>query len=231
MVTVLLVDDEPEVLEMLRLYCEGATYSTVTAVNGRDALKAFYQHHPDIVITDIRMPVLDGFGLCRRIREISEAPIIILSALGSEDEKVRGLELGADDYLVKPIGTRELIARVESALRRAQASPLEPKGTYADGVLTIHLDSLETFVAGKKVDLTPKEMRLLVFLTQRPGRVVSVQDLLVGVWGSRHYSEESVKWHVASLRKKIEKDPKEPKLVVTVWGSGYRYDKPAAIAS
>jgi DNA-binding response OmpR family regulator len=226
MTTVLLVDDEPEVLEMLQVYCEEASYTTLTASDGREALKVFYAQHPDIVITDIRMPTLDGFELCKRIREISEVPIIVLSALGSEDDKVKGLQLGADDYLEKPVGTRELIARVEAALRRARTSPIESKGVYADGVLTIHLDSQETFVNGRKVDLTPKEMRLLVFLTQRPGKVVSVQDLLVGVWGSSHYSEESVKWHVASLRKKIEKDPKDPKLVVTVWGSGYRYDKP-----
>ena len=231
MTTVLLADDEPEVLEMFKVFCERASYDTLTASDGREALKLFYQHHPDIVITDIRMPIMDGYDLCRRIREISEVPIIILSAFGSEDEKVKGLQLGADDYLVKPITMRELFARVEAALRRAQSSPLESKGTYADGVLTIHLDSREAFVDGKKADLTPKEMRLLVFLTQHPGQVLSVQELLVGVWGSSHYSEESVKWHVGSLRKKIEKDPKEPKLVVTVRGSGYRYDRPAAISA
>ena len=225
---VLLVDDEPEVLEMLQVYCEEANYETLTASDGREALKVFYLTHPDIVVTDIRMPTLDGFDLCRRIREISEIPIIVLSAWGSEDEKVKGLQLGADDYVVKPVGTRELIARVEAALRRSHTSSMESKDVYTDRTLTIDLDSQETFVDSKKVGLTPKEMRLLVFLTQRPGKVVSVQDLLVGVWGSSHYSEESVKWHIASLRKKIEKDPKEPKLVVTVWGSGYRYDKPAS---
>ena len=183
MTTVLLVDDEPEVLGMLQVYCEEAAYQTLLASDGREALKLFYQHHPDIVITDIRMPILVGFDLCRRIREISEIPIIVLSALGTEDEKVKGLQLGADDYLVKPVGTRELIARVEATLRRAQIAPTESKGTYADGVLTLHLDSQETFVEGKKVDLTPKKMRLLVSLTQRPEKVISVQDLLVGVWG------------------------------------------------
>ena len=228
MTKVLLVDDEPEVLELLNACCEEASYETLTASNGKDALRFFYQHRPDIVITDIRMPSMDGFDLCRRIREISEAPIIILSALGSEEEKVNGLEIGADDYLVKPVGTKELIARVEAALRRAQLPPVESKGVYSDSALTIHLDSHEVFLEGKKVDLTPKEMRLLVFLTQRPGRVVSVPDLLSGVWGSAHYSEESVKWHIASLRKKIEKNPRDPHLVVTVWGSGYRYDKPGS---
>ncbi len=102
---------------------------------------------------------------------------------------------------------------------------MESKGVYSDGILTVHLDRQEVYVRGKKVDLTPKEMRLLVYLTQRPGRVISVPELLNGVWGSVHYSEESVKWHIASLRKKIEEDTKDPKLIVTVWGSGYRYDR------
>lgn len=227
MTTILLVDDEPLVLEMLEFCCQEANYETVTAANGRDALRLFFQRQPDIVITDIRMPTMDGFELCRRIREISEVPIIVLSAMGEEDDKVKGLQTGADDYLVKPVGTKELVARVEAALRRASLPPSKSDGLYSDGVITIHLDSQEVFVDNKKIDLTPKELRLLIYLTQRPGKVISVPELLTGVWGSVHYSEESVKWHIASLRKKIEKDPREPSLIVTVWGSGYRYDKPA----
>ena len=225
MATVLLVDDEPAVLEMLVACCQESDYQTITAADGREALRLFFQHQPDLVITDVRMPNMDGIELTRRIREISEVPIIVLSALGDEDDKVRGLREGADDYVVKPVGTRELVARVEAALRRAHLPPMESKGVYSDGILTVHLDRQEVYVRGKKVDLTPKEMRLLVYLTQRPGRVISVPELLNGVWGSVHYSEESVKWHIASLRKKIEEDTKDPELIVTVWGSGYRYDR------
>ncbi|MFH1141666.1 MAG: response regulator transcription factor, partial [Chloroflexota bacterium] len=164
--------------------------------------------------------------LVSRVREVSEAPIIVLSALGHEQDKVHALRLGADDYMVKPIGMQELVARVEAALRRAKLTHPGERGVYSDGAVTIHTERQEAYVRDTKADLTPKELRLLVYLTQRAGKVVSVQELLQGVWGSPHYSEESVKWHIASLRRKIEQDPHDPKLIITVWGSGYRYDKP-----
>ncbi|GBD11337.1 Transcriptional regulatory protein KdpE [bacterium HR23] len=227
MATILLVDDEEAVLEMLEACCQEAGYQTLTAPNGKEALRLFFQHHPDLVVADIRMPVMDGFDLISRIREVSEVPIIVLSALGREEEKVHGLRLGADDYIVKPVGMKELLARIEAALRRAQLPPLSRKGVYTDGVLTIHMERQEVYVRGQKVNLTPKELRLLIYLTQNAGRVVSVQELLAKVWGSTYYAEESVKWHIASLRRKIEQNPHEPRLIVTVWGSGYRYDKPA----
>jgi len=227
MTTVLIVGDEPAILELLQACCEGAGYRTISSTNGREALRLFFQHHPELVIADIRMPEMNGFELVGRIREVSEVPIIILSALGREDEKVQGLQLGADDFLVKPIGVKEMTARIEATLRRAQLPPSESKGVYTDGVLTIHLDRQEVFLREKKVDLTPKELRLLAFLTQQAGRVVSVKELLQEVWGSPHHSEEVVKWHISSLRRKIEFTPRHPKIITTVWGSGYRYDRPS----
>lgn len=227
MATILLVDDEGAVLEMLEACCQEVGYQTLTASNGKEALRLFFQHHPDLVVADIRMPVMDGFELISRIREVSEVPIIVLSALGREEEKVQGLRLGADDYIVKPVGMKELVARIEAALRRAQLPPISHQGVYTDGVLTIHLERQEVYVRGQKVNLTPKELRLLVYLTQNAGKVVPVQELLAKVWGSTYYAEESVKWHIASLRRKIEDNPHEPRLIVTVWGSGYRYDRPA----
>lgn len=226
MATVLVVDDESAVLGLIATCCQEAGYNVLTAQNGKEALRLFYESRPDLLIVDIRMPVMDGFELVSRVREVSEAPIIVLSALGQEKDKVHALRLGADDYLVKPIGMQELVARVEAALRRARPTRPGERGVYSDGVVTIHTDRQEAYVRDEKADLTPKELRLLMYLTQRTGKVVSVQELLQGVWGSTHYSEESVKWHVASLRRKIEEDPHDPKLIVTVWGSGYRYDKP-----
>lgn len=227
MATVLLVDDEEAVLEMLETWCREAGYETLTATDGKEALRLFFQHHPDLVVVDLRMPVMDGFALITRIREVSEVPIIVLSALGREEDKVQGLRLGADDYVVKPVGMKELLARIEAALRRAQLPPVSQKGVYTDGVLTIDKERQEVYVRGARVNLTPKELRLLIYLTQNAGRVISVQELLTKVWGSTYYAEESVKWHIASLRRKIEETPHEPRLIVTVWGSGYRYDRPA----
>mgnify|MGYP001582196297 CR=1 FL=1 len=226
MATLLVVDDESAVLELVATCCEEAGHTVLTAQDGKEALRLFYESHPDLLVVDIRMPVMDGFELVSRVREVSEAPIIVLSALAHEQDKVHALRLGADDYMVKPIGMRELVARVEAALRRAKLTNPGERGVYADGVVTIHTDRQEAYVRDTKADLTPKELRLLVYLTQKAGKVVSVQELLQGVWGSPYYSEESVKWHIASLRRKIEQDPHDPKLIVTVWGSGYRYDKP-----
>ena len=226
MVTVLLADDEPAVLEALVGYCQDAAVEVITASDGKEALRAFFQKRPDIVVSDIRMPGLNGFELVSRIREVSDIPIIALSVLGQEEDKVQGLRLGADDYLVKPLGMQEFIARLQSALRRAKPRDEEEKTVYSDDYLTIRLDRQEVFWKGKKLELTPKEFRLLAYLAHREGKVVPVSELLSGVWGSPHYSEDSVKWHIASLRRKIEEKPHEPKHILTVWGTGYRYDRP-----
>lgn len=227
MTTVLLVDDEPAVLKMLGTCCQEAGYQPVAAADGHEALRLFFQHHPDLVITDIRMSPMSGFDLISRIREVSQAPIIVLSALGQEWDKVQALRLGADDYVVKPVGLGELIARMEATLRRTQLPPPEGRSIYTDGILTIHLERREVFVREQRVDMTPMELKLLMYLTQRTGKVISVPELLTEVWGSPHYSEESVKWHIASLRRKIEENSHEPRLIVNVWGTGYRYDKPS----
>lgn len=228
MTTVLVVDDEPAVLDILTACCDNAGYESIASLDGKEALRLFFQHHPDLVVADIMMPGMNGFELCQRIREVSEVPIIVLSALGAEREKVQGLQAGADDYVVKPVGTAELVARMEAAIRRAQLPPAESTSVYSDGAITIYMDRQEIYVNEKRVDLTPKEMAILAYLTQKARKVVSVAELLSRVWGSPHYSEESVKWHIASLRRKIEADPHQPKLIVTVWGAGYRYDRPSA---
>lgn len=225
MAKLLIVEDEEAVREMLAVWCVEASYEVTTACDGQRALALFFQRCPDLVITDIHMPVMDGIELIGRLREVSRVPIIVLSALGREEDKVLGLRRGADDYVVKPVGMAELLARVEACLRR-NAGPEAPPPVYSDEALTVHMEREETYVRNRKVGLTPKEFRLLVYLIQQAGRVVSVPELLRGVWGSPEYSEETVKSHIATLRRKLEEDPHQPQLIATVWGSGYRYDRP-----
>jgi DNA-binding response OmpR family regulator len=225
MATILLVDDEKSVLDMLSACCEEAGHQPIPASSAQEALRLLFKFQPGLVISDIRMPGMTGFDLVKRIREVTDIPVILLSALGGEDEKVAGLKLGADDYLVKPVGIKELSARIEAALRRAKTPISAPKEIYSDGVISINMDRQEAYLRDKKLDLTPKELKLLIFLTQKAGKVVSVSEILRAVWGSLGSSEESVKWHIASLRRKIEAEPHSPKLILTVWGSGYRYER------
>lgn len=224
--TLLLVDDEPDVLRLLKAGCEQAGYEILTAGDAAEALRIFFQNRPNLVVVDLRMPGMNGFDLVARIRELSDVPIIILSGLGGEEEKVRALSLGADDFVVKPVGIREMVARVETVLRRAQHAAPGEQEIYYDGVITIDPARQEVKVRDNRVDLAPKEYRLLLYLVRRADRVVPVAEILQHVWGSAHYSEESVKWHIASLRRKIEENTRDPKLISTVWGSGYRYNKP-----
>ena len=226
MATILLVDDEPAVLATLSDYCKEGGHSAVATGDGMQGLLAFFEQKPQVVISDIRMPGLSGFELVSRIREVSDVPTIILSVLGQEQDKVQALQLGADDYLVKPVGLKEFHARVDVALRRAHPVGKDDIAVYMDGFLTIRLDRQEAHRGSTKLDLSPKEFRILSYLTHRSGKPVAVPELLSAVWGSPHYSEDTVKWHIASLRKKIEEVPHEPKHIVTVWGAGYRYDKP-----
>lgn len=224
---ILVVDDEKEVVELLKDWLEEADYTVFTALDGKSALREFFVHKPELVVVDILMPGMDGFELCERIRELSEVPIIILSAKGQEMDKVRALNLGADEYLVKPIGRSEFLARVAALLRRAKTPLAEGMVTlYSDDVLTLDFAKHEAYVRGKKVFLTPLEYRLLSYLAQNSDRVLSHQELWDKVWGWEYGSPESVKWYVASLRKKIEEEPERPKLIITIRGVGYRYVRP-----
>ena len=225
MAKLLVVDREGSVLEVLRDCFQDAGYAVVTAENGREALVLFYQQQPDLVITDTRTPGISGLELVGRIREVSQAPIIILSAVEGEREKIHALRLGAYQYLVKPVGMPELLARVEAALRRAPPSPSLDHRIYSDSVVSIDTDSHRTYVRGSEVPLAPKEFQLLACLMERDGEVLHHEELLNRVWGFPARGQE-LKWHIASLRQKIEQDPHDPKLIITIWGSGYRYGKP-----
>ncbi|MFP3975389.1 MAG: response regulator transcription factor [Chloroflexota bacterium] len=223
---ILVVDDEEAVTELIKEWLEEGDYRAITASDGRSGLKQFFEHKPDLALVDIIMPGMDGFELCQRIREVSEIPIIILSAKGAEVDKVRGLKLGSDEYLVKPVGGKELLARVEATLRRMSMTSAEAPDTYSDGILTIDYKKRTVYVRDKHVSLTPIEYRLLVHLVENQDQVLANDQLWARVWGWEYGSQESVKWHMSYLRRKIEENPKEPKLIVTVRGFGYRYQRP-----
>jgi DNA-binding response OmpR family regulator len=228
--TVLVVDDEESIREILTAWLEDSGYQTYSSSNGMEALRELYQRRPDLVVADILMPEMDGYEFCRLVREVTEVPIMLLTALGKEQDKVKGLNMGADDYVVKPIGMNEFLARVGALLRRrgrsSVAPPEETRG-YKDAVVSIDLDRHEVRVRGQSVEFTPTEFKLLCLLTERAGKTCGLREILNKVWESPHYPFEVVKWHIARLRSKVEADPSNPKLIATVRAVGYRYDPPA----
>ncbi len=222
---ILVVDDEPEMLALLSEWLEEDGNDVATASNGWDALDIFVERKPALTITDLRMPGMDGFQLIRRIREISNAHVIALTAMGSEEHTVLGFDLGADEYLVKPVSKRVFLARVRSILRRA-APDKELTLRYEDKVLMLDFRSHETHVNGESLRLRPTEFKLLAFLVQNSDRVLSHQELLDRVWGHQLGSLDSLKWYISSLRDKIEDNPRKPKYIVTFPRVGYRYSPP-----
>ncbi len=223
---VLIVEDEEVVRELLEGWLEDAGYETLASPDGLDGLRKLYSFRPDLVVADVLMPNMDGFELCRLAREVCEAPIMILSGLGKEEDKVKGLNLGADDYVVKPVPMGEFLARVAALLRRRERNGDGPPSDniYRDDVLTIDGDRNEVWVRGDQVQFTPTEFKLLSLLTERAGKTCSTREILDRVWDTSHYSPELVKWHISSLRGKVERDVANPQCVVTVRGVGYRYD-------
>ena len=222
---ILVVDDEPEMLALLSEWLEEDGNEVTTASNGWDALDMFVDHKPALTITDLRMPGMDGFQLIRRIREISNAHVIALTAMGSEEHTVLGFDLGADEYLVKPVSKRVFLARVRSILRRA-APDEELTLRYEDKVLMLDFRSHETHMNGESLRLRPTEFKLLAFLVQNSDRVLSHEELLDRVWGDQLGSLDSLKWYISSLRDKIEDNPRKPKYIVTFPRVGYRYSPP-----
>ena len=224
---VLVVDDEADLVFLLQGWLEQEGYEVYSASSGEEALKLFYQHKPDLSITDLRMPGMDGFQLISRIREMSDVHVLVFSALGSEENVIRGLELGADEYLVKPVSKRVFLARVRSLLRRAApAGGTAPDG-YVDACLTLNFLTHEVQVRGEPLHLRPTEFRLLAYLAQNSDRVLSHPEILNRVWGDEEGSLASLKWYIGSLREKVEEDPQNPLLIVTVPRIGYRYSRPA----
>jgi len=221
---VLVVDDDQSLIFMLKQQLEQAGYEVFTAESGREALKVFFDYRPDIVILDTRMPEMDGYTLIERLREISDVPIMILSAYGEEDDVVRGLEVGADDYVLKPYRLRELLGRIRALLRRYLAYKQEPPITYQDDFLTIDLRTRRVVKGGEEIHLTPTEFRLLSALMENADQVVSNKELLNRVWGWEFRNDVDYPriyiWH---LRRKIDPDPKRPTYIRTEYGIGYRF--------
>ena len=225
----LIIEDDTRLVESLRLYLKNAGYEVLTAANGVEGLRKMYAHRPDLVILDVMMPKMDGWEACRRIREVSEVPIVMLTARGQESDKVRGLKLGADDYVAKPFGLKELEARVEAVLRRTRCPPPTMGAVlYADGNLVIDSQHLEVSRGGNPVELTATERRLLFYLVENGGRILTHEQILERVWGSEYIDEvDYVKLYIWRLRQKIEEEPSQPTYILTERGIGYKFAKQA----
>jgi len=222
---ILIVDDELNIVKFLRANLEAKNYVVLAAMDGAEALQTFEMELPDLVILDIMMPKIDGFEVCRRLREWSQIPIIMLSARGDESDKVKCLDLGADDYITKPFGKGELIARVRAVLRRTEAATSTPtQPSFTSGDLQINFAQRRVTVSGKEVKLTPTEFTLLQEFALNAGKVLTHTYLLNKVWGLE-YREEREYLHVfvRRLRAKLEPDPTNPKYIMTVSGVGYQF--------
>ena len=220
--SVLVVDDDPDVRALVSTLLGRAGYLVTEAPDGRAALQALYGQRPDLVVLDVNMPDLDGWATLERIRDLSDVPVVMLSARGEELEKVRALRAGADDYVTKPFGRQELLARVESVLRRAVAGG--PKETYSDALLTVDFAERRLTVGERSVELTPLEFKLLATFVEHPNQLLEHGQLLELVWGGeRGTSRDQVKLYVGYLRKKLADAGAQPSAIETVRGFGYRY--------
>jgi two-component system KDP operon response regulator KdpE len=220
---ILLVDDEPSILKTMAPLLRSRGYQVETATTGREAIERFEQDAPHLVILDLMLPDIDGLEVCRRIRAGGGTPIIILSAREAERVKVEALDLGADDYVTKPFGPEELLARVRAALRRSSADG-EPAGQLARGELVIDFDKRRVVRGGDEIRLTPKEFDLLVYLARHAGRVVTHKAILRAIWGPHSVDQpEHLRVLVNAVRKKIEPDPAAPRYILTEPWVGYRF--------
>jgi two-component system KDP operon response regulator KdpE len=223
---ILVVDDEPRMIGFIRMNLELEGYHVLEAHNGLEALEAIRTQLPDLVLLDVMMPELDGFETLRMLREFSSIPVIMLTAKGEEDDKVYGLELGADDYVTKPFGSRELSSRVRAVLRRAEMPSASPEEAVLkiDNRLSVDFNRREVIVAGEHIKLRPTEYRLIYHLIENAGWTVPHEQLLAKVWGYEYRDETHyVRLYVNYLREKIEEDPSNPKYILTERGVGYRF--------
>jgi DNA-binding response OmpR family regulator len=222
---VLVVDDEPRMTKFIRMNLELEGYQVIEAHNGLDALDKARTDLPDLVVLDVMMPKLDGFETLEMLRQVSSVPVIMLTVRADEEDKVRGLELGADDYVTKPFGAREFVSRVKAVLRRTQG-PVTPEETVLqiDDRLGVDFNSREVIVKGERIKLRPTEFRLLYHLIENAGWVVPHETLLAKVWGHEYRDEvQYLRLYVTYLRQKIEPDPSQPRYILTERGVGYRF--------
>lgn len=221
--TILAVDDDPAQIRLIQMTLMAVNYHVLSASNGEDGLHLFEAQQPDLVVLDVMMPVMDGWEVCSRIRQTSTVPIIFLTARQTTDDKVSGLKIGADDYLIKPFHPDDLLARVEAVLRRTYG-PRQPLSDLlpAGPDILINRERREVFVRGDLQSLRPTEFALLVILAERAGVPMSASDIATALNIGQEHSAERVKWHVWKLRKSIEIDPDRPSIILTETGQGYR---------
>lgn len=221
--SILVVDDDPSIVELLRDFLEFEQFHVITAYDTTEAWASFQQHTVHCMVLDIMMPGQSGFELCRRIRAESDVPILFLSARSDDVDKIRGLTLGGDDYIVKTASPGEIIARIKAVLRRSESPQRAAEQMLDYGRIKLNLSAREVIVDGKKVVLTPKEYDLLRLFAEHPRHVFSYEQLLAKFWdgiGDRH----TVRVHLGRLREKIERDPNHPECLINVWGVGYRFE-------
>ncbi|RLC94512.1 MAG: DNA-binding response regulator [Chloroflexi bacterium] len=223
--TILVVDDEAKMIEFIKMNLELEGFHVISASDGYEALEKAVDGLPDLVLLDIMMPDMDGFETLRRLREVSGVPVIFLSVKGEEFDRVRGLDLGADDYVTKPFSPRELVSRIRAVLRRTEGKAAATRSeVVVDDDLTINFDQRKVIVRGQEVRLRPTEYRLLYELVSNAGRLLTHETLLSRVWGPEYRDEDHyVRLYVTYLRQKIEKDPKKPEYILSERGLGYRF--------
>ena len=220
---ILVVEDDSNILELICMYLEKEGFDVRTANNGGKAIEEFQKKEPDLMLLDIMLPVMDGWGVCAKVRETSKVPIIMLTAKSEVMDRIHGLEMGADDYLVKPFEMKELIARINAVLRRSEI-PDDTRKRLSFDKLAIDLDSYELVVDGKKIDTPPKELELLYHLASTPNRVYTRNQLLDEVWGFDYFGDSrTVDVHIKRLREKVE-NISEQWALRTVWGVGYKFE-------
>jgi two-component system alkaline phosphatase synthesis response regulator PhoP len=228
MKTILVVDDEPKIVQIARDYLQHAGFAVLTAGDGKEALSTFRTHRPDLIVLDLGLPELDGLDVTRAVRKEAITPIIMLTARGEETDKLVGLELGSDDYIVKPFSPKELVARVRAVLRRTEAHS-NPANQASNGLLrvadvNIDIPRMSVTIAEKSIELTHTEFQLLTTLAQQPGRLFTRAQLLDAVHGVAFESyERAIDAHIKNIRRKIEPDPRDPKYILTVYGVGYKF--------
>lgn len=224
--TVLIADDEPQIREILSIYFKKESFKVIEAADGAEALVQVQAGKPDIILLDIMMPVLDGLEVCKQVRKISDIPIIMLTAKDSDDDRILGLEIGADDYISKPFNTREVVARVKAVLRRTNASMSgQNKQVLEYPNLMINLSEYRVVAFGREITFTAKEMELLWCLASNPGIVFSRNQLLEKIWGYTYYGDtRTVDTHIKRVRHKLDIPPDSTWDIMTVWGVGYKFE-------
>jgi DNA-binding response OmpR family regulator len=225
--TILVVDDEPRYVRLISANLEVEGYDVLTAENGKQAIDILVENEVDLVLLDVMMPIIDGFETCKRIRGFSYVPIVIVTAKGDEEDRIKGLNYGADDYIVKPFSAEELLARVKAVLRRSQFSKdMSRPVVFQHGELSINFAQAEVFLGDEKVMLSATEYRLLLQFAHNVGRVLTSEDLLVAVWGEGYENDKEILWvTISRLRSKLERDPSSPTHIVTRTGLGYTMPK------